>query len=287
MNDGTIYVGDCIEVLRRDQLSEEPLRPRLIVADPPYNIGHAGYDVYEDDLPAEDYVAWSGRWLGACVDSLARDGSLWVAIGDEYQHRLRCLLEGDLGMHFRSHVVWHYTFGQHSEGKFTRSHAHLLYYVRDPEAFAWNPDAIRVPSARQRIYKDRRAVAAGRIPDDTWVLRPQEAPPGAFAPDSDTWHVPRVNGTFKERCAWHPCQLPEAMLARIVRACSDPGDLVCDPFAGTCSTLVVAKKLGRRWAGVELSEDYTRKGLERVEAAAVGDPIARDLEPAGAVDAAG
>jgi site-specific DNA-methyltransferase (adenine-specific) len=189
------------------------------------------------------------------------------------------MLEDELGMRYGAHVVWHYTFGQHQEGKLTRSHAHLLCYHKDPEAHAWHPDAIRVPSARQRLYKDKRANPKGRVPDDTWILRPQEAPEGWFAGESDTWHVPRVNGTFKERVDWHKCQMPEALLARIVRGWSDPGDLVLDPFSGTASTLLVAKKLGRRWAGIELSEDYAKRGFERVEAVNVGDPIERDLAP--------
>ena len=128
--------------------------------------------------------------------------------------------------------------------------------VKDPEHFTFNVEAIRVPSARQLVYADRRANPAGRLPDDTWILRPQDLPEG-FQPDDDTWYFPRVCGTFKERAGWHGCQMPEQLLGRIIRACSNEDDLVLDPFAGSGTTLAVAKKLGRRFVGFELSEPNT------------------------------
>jgi site-specific DNA-methyltransferase (adenine-specific) len=87
--------------------------------------------------------------------------------------------------------------------------------------------------------------------------------------DQDTWFVSRVCGTFKERLN-HPCQMPEAVLERIIRVASDPGDLVIDPFAGSGTTLAVAQKLGRRFLGCELSDEYAegvRKRLNKNEVA--------------------
>src|SRR5205085_11601648 len=101
-------------------------------------------------------------------------------------------------------------------------------------------------------------------PDDTWVLRPQEDE-RCFAPESDTWHQPRVCGTFRERTA-HPCQMPEAVLERIVRVSSNPGDLVLDPFAGSGTTLAAARRLGRHWLGVELSVEYAEHIRKRLAA---------------------
>ena len=120
-----------------------------------------------------------------------------------------------------------------------------------------------MPSARQLVYADRRANPTGRLPDDTWILRPQDLPEG-FQPDEDTWYFPRVCGTFKERAGWHGCQMPEQLLGRIIRACSNEGELVLDPFAGSGTTLAVAKKLGRRFLGFELSPQYAKAGREAV-----------------------
>ena len=120
-----------------------------------------------------------------------------------------------------------------------------------------------MPSARQLVYGDGRANPAGRLPDDTWILRPQDLPEG-FQPDENTWYFPRVCGTFKERAGWHGCQMPEQLLGRIIRACSHEGDLVLDPFAGSGTTLAVAKKLGRRFLGFELSKEYSERILQRL-----------------------
>src|SRR5690606_6070169 len=117
---------------------------------------------------------------------------------------------------------------------------------------------------------DARANPKGKLPDDTWYLRPQEAMGsgvGYFNPDEDTWYVPRLCGTFKERVQWHPCQLPEALLERIIKPSSDPGDLVFDPFTGSGTTLTTARRLGRDWLGTEMSEDYATKALERIMSA--------------------
>ena len=172
-------------------------------------------------------------------------GTFWLAIGDEYAAELKLIFHRELGLTLRSWVIWYYTFGVNCTRKFSRCHAHLFHFVKDPKRFTFNDEAIRVPSARQLVYADARANPRGRLPDDTWILRPQDVPDG-FAADDDTWYFPRVCGTFKERAGWHGCQMPEQLLGRIIRACTDPGDLVLDPFAGSGTTLAVAKKLGRR-----------------------------------------
>jgi site-specific DNA-methyltransferase (adenine-specific) len=252
-----ILTGDCLRCLARLEAQSVD----LAFADPPFNIGWE-YDVYDDRQARDDYLAWSEKWLAAVVRLLKPTGSLYVAIGDEYAAELKVRLDA-LGLTMRNWIVWHYTFGMSCTRKFNRSHAHILYCVVDPKRFTFNADAVRVASARQTIYADRRANPSGKLPDDTWVLRPQEEE-RAFKPETDTWHLPRVCGTFKERTA-HPCQMPEPVLERIVRASSSPGDLVLDPFAGSGTTLAVAKRLGRRWIGVELSKEYAERARKRLD----------------------
>ena len=157
--------------------------------------------------------------------------------------------------------------------KFNRSHAHILYYTKHPQNFTFNPADVRVPSARMTTYADRRANPVGKLPDDTWVLRPQEAG-DHFPADADTWYLPRVCGTFKERTN-HPCQMPEAVLERIIRVASSPEDRVFDPFAGSGTTLAVAKKLGRRYLGVELSEQYAEGIRARLDGIAFGEGLVK------------
>ena len=94
-----------------------------------------------------------------------------------------------------------------------------------------------------------------------------------FQPDEDTWYFPRVAGTFKQRAGWHGCQMPEQLLGRIIRACSNPGELVLDPFGGSGTTLTVAKKLDRRYLGFEFSAKYASAIRERLAEIEVGDPL--------------
>ncbi|MFO0842908.1 MAG: site-specific DNA-methyltransferase [Gemmataceae bacterium] len=252
-----ILVGDCLEQLK----TLPPRSVDLAFADPPFNIGYE-YDVYDDRRSRADYLAWTERWLKAVKRVLKPTGSFYVAIGDEYAAEVKVRLDA-LGLTMRNWIIWHYTFGVSCTKKFNRSHAHIFYYVADPKRYTFNAGSVRVPSARQTTYADRRANPVGKVPDDTWVLRPQEEA-RCFDPASDTWYVPRICGTFKERTG-HPCQMPEAVLERILRVSSNEGDLILDPFAGSGTTLAAAKRLGRNFIGVELSEEYAGGIRRRLE----------------------
>jgi DNA modification methylase len=268
-----LNAGDCVNGLARLEAGAVD----LAFADPPFNIGY-DYDVYDDRTDAEHYLDWTRSWGRAVHRVLKPTGTFWLAIGDEYAAELKIIFQKELGFTCRSWVIWYYTFGVNCTKKFSRSHAHLFHFVKDRKRFTFNSKAIRVPSARQLVYADARAVEDGRLPDDTWILRPQDLPQG-FQPDEDTWYFSRVCGTFKERAGWHGCQMPEQLLGRIVRACSNPGEVVLDPFAGSGTTLVVAKKLGRQWIGFELSPRYAAQAQARLDAAAEGQPLNGAEEP--------
>lgn len=270
-----VYAMDCLEGLAQI----EPGSIDLAFADPPFNIGYA-YDVYHDDRPTEEYLQWSRQWMAAVVRALKPTGTFWLAIGDEYAAELKLIAQRELGLWCRSWVIWYYTFGVHCVRAFSRSHTHLLYFVKHPEDFTFHADnpAVRVPSARQLVYADARANPRGRLPDNTWILRPQDLPRG-FAPQHDVWYFSRVAGTFHEREGFHGCQMPERLLGRIIRCCSDPLDTVLDPFAGSGTTLAVAKKLGRRWIGFEISRQYVARIERRLAEAAVGAPLDGPADP--------
>jgi site-specific DNA-methyltransferase (adenine-specific) len=280
MNSDEIRHQDCIEGL--NSLSAGSID--LVFADPPFNIGYE-YDTYDDRQTRDDYLVWCRRWIEAVHRGLKPSGTFWLAIGDERAAELK-LLSQEIGFHCRSWVIWYYTFGVNCTHKFSRSHAHLIYFVKDPANFTFREEIAenRVPSARQLVYADRRANPRGRLPDDTWILRPQDLS-DCFTPTEDTWYFPRVAGTFKERAGFHGCQMPEQLLARIIRTCSNEGELVVDPFSGSASTLVVAKKLGRRFLGFEISEDYVRRGLERLQKVKPGDLLRGAADPLTSVPA--
>jgi site-specific DNA-methyltransferase (adenine-specific) len=103
--------------------------------------------------------------------------------------------------------------------------------------------------------------------------------PDGFASDQDTRYFPRVCGTFQERAGWHGCQMPGQLLGRIIRACSNPGELVLDLFGGSGTTLVAAKKLGRRFLGSELSPEYAAAIRRRLDEAHPGQALSGSPEP--------
>ncbi len=234
MTPDTIYCDDAVKLLGTWQ----PGSVHLVFADPPFNIGYV-YDRYADDVPDAQYVAWSRAWMEACSRVLRPDGSFYIAIGDEFAADVRVLGRA-LGLHLRNWIIWHYTFGQNARTKFARSHTHIFYFTKDPKRFTFNDHLLRFPSARHTEYQDLRADKNGRLPDDVWD------------------EFPRVCGTFRERAGFHGCQMPEALLMRIVMASSNPGDIVLDPFVGSGTTAVAAARLGRRYVGIDLSPAYCR-----------------------------
>ena len=283
-----ILRGDSIKVLNQGPEGWVD----LVFADPPFNIGYL-YHNYDDRKDVDEYVDWSERWMSAVYRALKPTGSFYLAIGDEFAADLAVVARRKIGFHMRNWIIWHYTFGQQTKKKFAKSHTHILYFTKQkPEAgmtnMTFNADAIRVASARQTTYGDSRANAKGKLPDDTWFLRPQETsfyesgysqymkqqkdlpadaflPVDFFDPVSDTWNVSRVCGTFKEREGWHGCQMPIAILDRIIRSSSNPGDVVLDPFNGSGTTVVSAALNGRRYVGIDQSAEYVAYARKRLE----------------------
>ena len=235
-----IICGDCIEKLGK---VEEPLAD-LIFADPPFNIG-SKYDNYNDKVERKNYIAWTERWMRVCYDVLKPNGSFYIAIGDEYAANVKIIAD-ELGLFMRNWLIWHYTFGQQTKNKFARAHTHIFYFVNDKKNFTFNDYAVRIPSDRQLIYNDRRANPAGKMPNDVWS------------------NFSRVCGTFKERAGWHPCQMPESLLKRIIAVSSNAGDCVLDPFSGSGTTIAAAYQLDRNYVGLEISEKYVENAKKRL-----------------------
>jgi len=235
-----IVCGDCVKILNE---VSEPFAD-LIFADPPFNIGYK-YDKYKDKVKKKNYITWTKDWMRACKKVLKPRGSFYIAIGDDYAANVKIIAD-EIGLFMRNWIIWHYTFGQQTKNKFARSHTHIFYFVNDDKNFTFNDFAVRVPSNRQLIYNDRRAKAVGKIPNDVWCR------------DS------RVCGTFKERTGWHPCQMPESLLARIIAVSSNAGDCVLDPFVGSGTTAVAASRFGRKYVGIDISENYIAKARQRL-----------------------
>jgi len=241
-----VITGDCCLELAKVPAGSA----RLVFADPPYNIGIDYADDESDDLlPYEEYLDWFERWLLLASAALAPDGSLWVLIGDEYAAEYVLALKR-LGLTMRNWIKWYETFGVNCPTKFNRTSRHLLYFVKDAGSFVFNREHVSRASDRQTKYQDPRACPDGKTLDDVWA------------------DVPRLAGSHAERIDGFPTQLPVALLRRVVLCATEPGDLVIDPFNGSGTTGAAALAHGRRYLGIERSEEYAalaRKRLRSVQ----------------------
>lgn len=234
---GCIVQGDGLEVLW--YIHHSIGKADMVFADPPDNLG-LKYDGFNDQISEYEYERFLERITQlSCIAAPV----VWLSVFHKYQNLIWYLLDEDaVGREIRQ-IIWHFTFGQHRTTDLANNYRPLFRIA--PDDFHWNTDAIRVPSKRQTKYNDKRANPEGRVP-------------------GDVWEFPRVCGTFKERCPWHPTQHPEALLERIILMSTKEGDLVVDPFSGTGTTCVVANRLNRRFIGVDISKSYVEKSRARL-----------------------
>jgi site-specific DNA-methyltransferase (adenine-specific) len=244
--DQTIH-GDC-----RDILTELPPESvDLIFADPPYNLqlqndlwrpNHTKVDAVDDAWDQfEDFAAYDAftrQWLEACHGALKPTGTLWV-IGTYHNiHRVGTILQ-DLGFWTLNEITWVKTnpMPNFRGVRFTNAHETLLWVQKERGArYTFNHHAMKSLNGEKQMRSD-------------WVL-----------PICTGQERLRVNG---EKA--HPTQKPEALLYRVITASSNPRDVVLDPFFGTGTTGVVAKRLHRHWIGIEKDAAYVELARERIE----------------------
>jgi adenine-specific DNA-methyltransferase len=243
----TIFNGDCLEVMR-DTVPDDSVE--LIFADPPYNIGKS-FGGFKDKWPSdEDYAEWCYGWLALCLRKLSRKGSMYVMTSTQAVPYL------DLWLRKRctvlSRIVWHYdSSGVQARRYYGSMYEPILFCAKDPKSYTFNSESIEVEArtgAVRKLIDYRKATPA---PYKTTKI------PG------NVWYFARVRYRMDEY-EEHPSQKPEALLDRIIKASSNPGDLVLDPFAGTFTTCAVAQRLGRKSIGIEQERGYFKIGARRL-----------------------
>jgi len=230
MSEQRIICGDCLKVF------PELPTAAMVFADPPDNIG-CRYNGFCDDWEnTGDYIDWLSELIFMVCDQ-QETPIFWLSFNRIWMLDIYCSLPALVSTELRQ-FIWRYTFGQHRRSDCGSGYRPILRFLnRGAKIY---PDAIRVPSARQTQYNDKRADPRGRVPDDVWEFR-------------------RVCGTFKERKSWHPCQHPKDLLKRMVLFSAKPGDLVIDLFAGTGNMLEVCRELDRDCIAIEISEYYCQR----------------------------
>lgn len=241
--------GDCIDIMR--SLPEASVD--MVFADPPYNLqlegelhrpNHSRVDGVEEEWDRfadfASYDRFSEAWLTAARRVLKRAGTLWVIGSYHNIFRVGARLQ-DLGFWILNDVVWRKTnpMPNFRGRRFTNAHETMIWCARDREArYRFNYEAMKSLNDDLQMRSD--------------------------------WLLPICNGSERLKDAdgrkTHPTQKPEALLHRVILASTQPGDLVLDPFFGTGTTGVVAKRLGRRYIGIERDPGYADTAETRIAA---------------------
>jgi DNA modification methylase len=281
MEKNAIYCGDCKDVLKKEIKSESV---DLIYLDPPF-FTNKNYEVVWGDN--DEIRSFKDRWAGginhftgwleerleACKDVLKKTGSIYVHCDWRASHYIRMSIDRVFDPHnFQDEIIWHFTGGGRSKRYFSRKHNTIFFYSKTNE-FTFNIDEIRVP------YKETSGYAKGGI---TSKSGKRYTPNPKGTPIDDVWDIPIINPLSRERLGY-PTQKPEALLERIVKASSNPGDLVLDPFCGCGTTIAVAHKNNREWIGIDISPiacKVIKKRMENLEDIAnvdiIGLPVSID-----------
>jgi len=259
---GEVRQGDCITQMRALGAGSA----NMVFADPPYNMqlkqslsrpNNSRVDGIDEAWDRFDsfaaYDAFSRDWLDAARRLLADDGTLWVIGSYHNIFRIGTILQ-DMGFWILNDVVWRKSNPMPNfRGKrFTNAHETLIWCAKsqDQKRYTFNYDAMKALNDDAQMRSD--------------------------------WLLPLCSGNERLKADGkkaHPTQKPEALLHRVVLASTKPGDLVVDPFFGTGTTGAVAKRLGRRYLGIESRADYLALATDRLRAVEPGCDIATAMTP--------
>jgi adenine-specific DNA-methyltransferase len=268
--DAVIHLGDRLELLRA--FPERSVQ--LIITSPPYNIGKK----YERRRSLQDYLAEQAATIEACYRVLRDGGSMCWQVGNHVNGSggaqevypldivLYPVFKG-LGLKLRNRVVWHFEHGLHCSKRLSGRHETIIWFTRGDE-YVFNLDPIRVPQK----YPGKKQYHGPRAGE--YSCNPLGKNPG------DVWVFPNVKHNHVEKTI-HPCQFPVELVERFVLSCTNPGDIVVDPYAGVMTAVAAAVMHGRRGAGADVVEQYVRVGRERVQLARAGllrvRPMSREV----------
>ena len=246
-----VYQGDALELLS--------LLPKslidLTITSPPYNIGKQ----YEASLELTDYIDWCEKWIRLIHSATASTGAFWLNLGylqvpgKAKALPIPYLLWDRVDFFLIQEIVWTYGAGVASRKSFSPRNEKFLWYAKSEQAYTFNLDAVRDPNVKYPNQKKN-----GKLKCNPLGKNP-----------TDVWPFPKVtsgkNRSSKERTA-HPAQFPLAVIDRIIKACSRPGDIILDPFIGSGTTAEAALRNGRQVVGFEIRNDYVGIAHERVKA---------------------
>ena len=250
-NEGVlVYRGDALELLK--SLPHSLID--LAITSPPYNIGKQ----YETKLDLEEYVDWCEHWIHLVYEAVADKGAFWLNVGylpvpsQAKALPIPYLLWNRVRFFLVQEIVWNYGAGVANRKSFSPRNEKFLWYVKDEKEYTFNLDSVRDPDVKYPNQKRN-----GKLKCNPLGKNP-----------SDVWKFPKVTSgrsrSSRERTP-HPAQFPLAVIDRIVKACSNPGDVILDPFIGSGTTAEAALRNGRNVIGFEIRSDYISIAENRIE----------------------
>jgi site-specific DNA-methyltransferase (adenine-specific) len=247
-NDGhIIFHGDTLEILQ-SQIKDNSVD--LVFIDPPYNIGkdfNGRKDQWKTD---DDYLNWCYQWITLCLNKLKTNGSLYIMTSTQFMPFFDIFLRNKVSI--LSRIIWAYdSSGVQAKNHFGSMYEPILFCVKDKNNYTFNSNDILIEA---KTGAKRKLIDYRKNPPQPYNT---EKVPG------NVWEFARVRYRMPEY-EQHPTQKPIALLERIIKASSNPDDIILDPFSGTFTTSFVAKSLGRKSIGIEIDDDYIKIGLRRV-----------------------
>ena len=234
----------------------------LIIIDPPYNLSKDFHGRKFSAMKGEDYESYLRGWLGRVADKLAPDGSLYLCGDWRCGSAMQRVLEEHLTVMNR--ITWQREKGRGAAANWKNSMEDIWFAVKNPADYYFNLEAVKI---RRRVIAPYRV--DGRPKD--W----EESPEGNFRVTcpSNLWDDITVPFWSMPENTDHPTQKPEKLYAKLILASSRPGDRIFDPFMRSGTAAVVARKLGRRFCGVEVNRDYCLWAAKRLLRAATAPTI--------------
>jgi site-specific DNA-methyltransferase (adenine-specific) len=231
-----VHHGDILEILR--QYPDNSID--LVFADPPYNLDKS-YNVYNDERRQEVYLNWCNEWLKEYIRILKPTGSLFVLNLPRWAMYHAAFLNQYL--YFQNWIVWNAL--SEPRGKLMPAHYGLLFYTKHPTDFIFNYDQFK--DIDSHIYCLRASC----------IRRRKLSGSDEKEPLTDIWSdIYRIK--HRRDRDYHPCQLPDALMERIIRLTTHEGGIVLDALAGTGTSAIVASRLGRRYVAVDVDETYVQ-----------------------------
>ncbi len=246
--DKTIH-GDAFDVLGK--LPEK--FADLLIVDPPYNLNKDFHGSKFKKSPDAVYEEYTESWVNAVLPCLKDTASVYVCC----DWASSPVIANVLKKHFliRNRITWQREKGRGTENNW-KNGMEDIWYATVSDSFRFNADAVKI---RRRVVAPYRTDGKPKDWEETAEGRFRDTFPSNFWDDISIpyWSMPENTA--------HPTQKPEKLLAKLILASSDRGDVVLDPFLGSGSTSVTAKKLGRRYVGIEINERYCVWTEQRLE----------------------